>query len=209
MKILKISLVISTLLLFSCAELDALDIERYTVDDMSDSRLCELLDSDLVRSSRERGYIKEELNYRNLSCKEGIAVSTKTDDSVQTNPKPSGPRTVFLDGAELTETEEFTFDTWKCSTLLNAENVVVEVGVIRPTDMSKSSTNGFVLYDGENTGRRTMYSREGLARWWVWGEDNVYQITLETSGSAYYYDFSRAGKGEKIKPSEAFFCKKV
>jgi hypothetical protein len=180
---------------------------------MSDNRLCELLESDSITSSRERQYIRYELDYRELTCRDGLVIGT--DETGSSGSSSDGPRTIVLDGDEYTESDGAEFETWKCTEFLEKGPVLVEVGIFklgdelaRPADIPESMGAGFILFDGSNTGSIAAFQRRGLEKWWVWGADLDYQFKLDTDGDGAYYNFSGVEEGEKVKPNELFSCQK-
>ena len=70
---------------------------------------------------------------------------------------------------------------------------------------------GFVLYDNEDVGERTMYSKQGLEHRWDWtgSYGGSYSFVISPEGYGRYYDFTNVPKGESIKPSAVYgVCKR-
>ena len=64
---------------------------------------------------------------------------------------------------------------------------------------------GSIRLSGEEP-EGAIYNRQGLNHRWEWGDGYVF--ILEPSGRGYYYDFTQAEKGESIRPSGSFKCKR-
>jgi hypothetical protein len=64
---------------------------------------------------------------------------------------------------------------------------------------------GSIRLSGEEP-EGAIYNRQGLNHRWEWGDGYVF--ILEPSGRGYYYDFTQAEKGESVRPSDSFKCKR-
>ncbi len=121
--------------------------------------------------------------------------------------QPQGPRSIVLDGLELTESEPGEFDTWKCEDYVARSGVIVELG-----KLNASSETGFILFDGTNAGALASYRRQGLDHRWNWGlnseESYDFSIIVRTDGTGLYYDFTAVDPGENITARDVFYCRR-
>lgn len=129
-------------------------------------------------------------------------------------PAPSathnGPRTIILDGEQISESPDRKFITWRCADFSDDWGpTLVEVGII-PSGVVDTigMGQGFVLFDNGYTGRKATYHRDGLAHSWGWGEDFSYEFDIKADGTGLFYDFGGAKEGEARKPREIFKCYK-
>ncbi|MDT8394495.1 MAG: hypothetical protein RQ761_11665 [Bacteroidales bacterium] len=117
----------------------------------------------------------------------------------------SGPRTIVVNGDEVTEIDGGGFTTWYCKDYINGGPTLVEVGFFGTSIMEGF---GFVLYDGGYNGESTLYHRTGLEHRWDWGKEGEFSFVIKTDGTGAYYDFSTVPSGEPTKPSEIYKCYK-
>jgi hypothetical protein len=77
-----------------------------------------------------------------------------------------GSRIIVIDGDQVTEDEVGEFITWGCSGFGQPINVLIEVGIFSNPELSGE---GFILFDGGDTGEFTWYQRDGIDHRWSWG----------------------------------------
>lgn len=123
---------------------------------------------------------------------------------------PNGPRTIILDGEQISESLDRKFITWRCADFIDDWGpTLVEVGIIPSTEFDiKGIGLGFVLFDNGYIGRKAIYHRDGLVHTWIWGDDFSYQFNIKTDSTGLFYDFGGAEGGEVRKPREIFKCYK-
>ena len=133
-----------------------------------------------------------------------FSCSTFTSISTPPSANASGPRTIILNGREISEEDVGGFISWYCKDYVDGGPVLVEVGFFKN---EKLKGIGFILYDGGYKGEMTHYERIGLEHRWDWGpNENDYSFVIKTDGTGLYYDFSSAKKGESIKAREIYKC---
>jgi hypothetical protein len=152
----------------------------------------------------------------------GCGSQSSTPSAPQTSQAPPIPqipdsyynyRTIYFeDGSSFTESENLSFETWKCHEFYSyASNpkTLVEIGIIK-----ELANLGFILYDGTDSGTLTVYSRRGINHRWDWegdweGEGGYnYSFVLQPDGTGLFYDFSNVDEGESTNARDVFTCKK-
>lgn len=120
---------------------------------------------------------------------------------------PSGPRTIVIDGEQISEEDWGGCVCWTCQDYVTREDIIVEVGYF--LDPPTQEVNGFILHDGGNSGEIAVYERRGLEHNWYWGESReaFYSIVIRSDGTGFYYDFSNFSDREETKPKSIFICK--
>jgi TonB family protein len=115
------------------------------------------------------------------------------------------PRTIVIDGQQVTENKVREFISWGCGGFIQPNNVLIEVGIFSNPELSGE---GFILFDGGDTGEFAWYRREGINHRWSWGPNgNDYSFVINPHGGGLYYDFTNA-KGGKTKASDVFTCER-
>lgn len=64
---------------------------------------------------------------------------------------------------------------------------------------------GLIQLSGEEP-EGAIYQRQGLNHRWEWGDGYVFVV--EPGGMGYYYDFTNSEKGESVRSSDSFKCKR-
>ena len=116
-------------------------------------------------------------------------------------------RTITLDGESYSENKLGQFVSWGCRDSVHRGNILVEVGNLHDTNFT--ALEGFVLYDGTDTGSRGTYLRQGLNLLWNWGYKGQYAFILEPDGTGLFYDFSNTKEGESKKADSVYKCSKI
>jgi TonB family protein len=115
------------------------------------------------------------------------------------------PRTIVIDGQQVTENKVGEFISWGCGGFIQPNNVLIEVGIFSNPELSGE---GFILFDGGDTGEFAWYRREGINHRWSWGPNgNDYSFVINPHGGGLYYDFTNA-KGGKTEASDVFTCER-
>ncbi|MBP6528384.1 MAG: hypothetical protein KA235_09070 [Prevotella sp.] len=116
-------------------------------------------------------------------------------------------RTITLSNEKYSSDQIGEFDSWKCMDFLglSPQKILIEAGRFLNPKLDKE---GFVLYDGSNSGEITLYKRAGLNHRWDWGKNAEYAFTIKPDGTGLYYDFSGIPKGETTKASQIYKCSK-
>ena len=114
-------------------------------------------------------------------------------------------RTIVLDGEQYTENKIGDFITWGCGDFVYSNNILIEVGIFSAPELSGE---GFILFDGSDTGELTLYWRDGIDHRWSWGggSENEYSFTINPSGGGLYYNFSEISEGESTGPADWYSC---
>ncbi|WNC69954.1 hypothetical protein RI845_07405 [Thalassotalea nanhaiensis] len=92
--------------------------------------------------------------------------------------------------------------SWSCKEIFgNDHSEVVRL------DAYPDEYMGEVYFDGEY--ESATYRKDGLKRYWNFGEDGRHQIQIRANGTAYYHDFSNAADGEKVDSELTLECKRI
>jgi hypothetical protein len=111
-----------------------------------------------------------------------------------------------VESVEISEDEAGVFVTWKCEDFSDRGPTLVEVGIFSDPEFS---ADGFVLYDGGNTGTAASYQRQGLNRRWNWESRGAsYAFIVKPDNTGLYYDFSLVPDGETTGAKEIYKCYK-
>ena len=123
---------------------------------------------------------------------------------------PNGPRTIILDGEQISESPDDKFITWRCADFIDDwGSTLVEVGIIPSEVFDITGIGiGFVLFDNGYTGKGAIYHRDGLVHTWRWGDDASYQFNIKMDSTGLFYDFRGVEEGQAQKPRELFKCYK-
>ena len=117
------------------------------------------------------------------------------------------PRTIVIDGQQVTENKVGEFISWGCGGFIQPNNVLIEVGIFSNPELSGA---GFILFDGGDTGEFTWYRREGIDHRWSWGPNrNDYVLIIKPDGRGFYYNFSNVPNGESTKSEDVYICKRM
>ncbi|ADK81925.1 hypothetical protein [Sediminispirochaeta smaragdinae] len=118
----------------------------------------------------------------------------------------TGPRTIILNGEEISEEDVGGFISWYGQDFIEAGPIIVEVGFFGDPNLEGL---GFILYDGGFTGELTYYRRTGLEHRWDWGPNETdYAFVIQTDGTGLYYDFTKVKKGKSTTASAVYICHK-
>jgi hypothetical protein len=119
-----------------------------------------------------------------------------------------GSRIIVIDGDQVTEDEVGEFITWGCSGFGQPSNVLIEVGIFSNPELSGE---GFILFDGGDTGEFTWYRRDGIDHRWSWGgaSGNDYSFIINPHGGGSYYNFSNVSEGESPMVEDLFSCERM
>ncbi|TRX57958.1 hypothetical protein [Thalassomonas sp. M1454] len=88
--------------------------------------------------------------------------------------------------------------SWSCKEMFGSSKELVRLDAYPDEYMGK------VYFDGEY--ESAYYRKEGLKRYWHFGEDGKHQIQLKPNGEAYYHDFSDAAEGESVTSELTLEC---
>lgn len=149
----------------------------------------------------------------------GILISgcaTTSTSSIQQGKEPElakepitnqVPRTIVIDGQQVTENKIGGFISWGCRNYGQPNNVLVEVGIFSNPELSGE---GFILFDGGDAGEFAAYRREGIDHRWSWGPSgNDYSFIINPHGGGLYYNFSNVPKGESTMANDLYTCKRM
>ena len=126
--------------------------------------------------------------------------------TIMHSSKPSGSRSIILDGDTYSETDIEDFVSWRCGDFVNNYGTLVEVGTFTH---SKVSGLGFILYDGGYSGEHTKDTRKGINHRWDWGPNgSEFAFIIKPDGTGLFYDFSYTPSGEQIKANDVYKCYK-
>jgi len=114
------------------------------------------------------------------------------------------PRAIVLDGIQYSEEYHGKFLSWVCRDAYGGKKVLVELGIFTDPSLHEQ---GFVLFDGNNTGKMTHYQRKGVNHRWDWGPtQGDYCFVIQPEGIGLFYDFSSISKGESRKADSVYRC---
>ena len=125
--------------------------------------------------------------------------------STRDKPADDTPRSIILDGKSYAENE---YTSWRCYKNVLSSKVLVEVGRLTANDQTM---NGFILFDGGNTGQLVNYKRAGLNQRWDWNKSDgkyLYSFEIEPENNGFYYDFSGSKKDSTQEAKATYKCKK-
>lgn len=98
------------------------------------------------------------------------------------------------------------FTSWYCVDSIYGKKIGLEFGYYSIDGV----VFGFVLYDNEDVGERTIYSKLGLEHRWDWNGPygGNYAFLISPEGYGRYYDFTDVPDGEGTKPRDVYTVRK-
>ena len=102
----------------------------------------------------------------------------------------------------------FKFIEWKCVTFFSS-SPVLHVGYF-PDSKNDNISVGALTLETNNEIYTSLHQIEGIEDSFSWGGKklNKYNLIIKPNNTAYYYDFTNAKTGEKIKSKETLKCYK-